>query len=132
MPYRRFDWHQRITEVWGEHRSARAAVDRLPSTARVIQASHTDRQSTVIVHSLADIEERKYWKDYMHAYEKCLGATSTKRSPWYVVPADDKLNTRLIVSRIVLDAFESLDLSYPATSAARRRELKSLRRKLAP
>ena len=80
--------------------------------------------------SLADIEERKYWKDYMRAYEQCLGATSTKRSPWYVVPADDKLNTRLIVSRILLDTFESLDLAYPTTSAARRRELKSLRRKL--
>ncbi|HWG69256.1 MAG TPA: hypothetical protein VN692_07565, partial [Steroidobacteraceae bacterium] len=81
--------------------------------------------------SLADIEERKYWKDYMRAYEKCLGATSTKRAPWYVVPADDKLNTRLIVSSIVLDAFESLDLGYPTASAARRRELKSLRKQLA-
>lgn len=81
--------------------------------------------------SVADIRERKYWKDYMHAYEKCLGATSTKRSPWYVVPADDKLNTRLIVSRILLDVFESLDLAYPKTGAARRRELESLRRKLA-
>jgi PPK2 family polyphosphate:nucleotide phosphotransferase len=80
--------------------------------------------------SAADIEERKYWKDYMRAYEKCLGATSTKRAPWYVVPADDKLNTRLIVSRIVLDTLESLDLSYPKTSAARRRELQALRRQL--
>jgi len=80
--------------------------------------------------SLADIEERKYWKDYMRAYEKCLGATSTKDAPWYVVPADDKLNTRLIVSRIVLDTIESLQLSYPKTSAARRRELLSLRKQL--
>lgn len=81
--------------------------------------------------SLADIEERKFWKDYMRAYEKCLGATSTTRAPWYVVPADDKLNTRLIVSRIVLDTIEALELSYPKTSAARRRELLSLRKKLA-
>jgi PPK2 family polyphosphate:nucleotide phosphotransferase len=80
--------------------------------------------------SLADIEERKFWKDYMQAYEKCLGATSTKRAPWYVVPADDKLNTRLIVSRIVLDTMEALNLSYPKTSAARRRELLTLRKKL--
>jgi PPK2 family polyphosphate:nucleotide phosphotransferase len=80
--------------------------------------------------SLADIEERKFWKDYMQAYEKCLGATSTKRAPWYVVPADDKLNTRLIVSRIVLDTLETLELSYPKTSAARRRELLALRKKL--
>src|SRR3984957_11876064 len=81
--------------------------------------------------SLADIEERKFWKDYMQAYEKALSATSTKRSPWYVVPADDKLNARLIVSRIVLDTVEALELSYPKTSPARRRELLRLRKKLA-
>jgi PPK2 family polyphosphate:nucleotide phosphotransferase len=80
--------------------------------------------------STADIEERKFWKDYMHAYEKCLGATSTQHAPWYVVPADDKLNTRLIVSRIVVDTLEALELSYPKTSAARRRELLALRRQL--
>jgi PPK2 family polyphosphate:nucleotide phosphotransferase len=80
--------------------------------------------------SIADIEERKFWKDYMQAYEKCLGATSTKRAPWYVVPADDKYNTRLIVSRIVLDTMEALELSYPKTTAARRRELRLLRKKL--
>ncbi|MGB6310706.1 MAG: ADP-polyphosphate phosphotransferase [Steroidobacteraceae bacterium] len=81
--------------------------------------------------SLADIEERRFWKQYMRAYEKCLSATSTKHTPWYVVPADDKLNSRLIVSRIVLDTIESLELSYPKTTAARRRELLSLRKKLA-
>jgi PPK2 family polyphosphate:nucleotide phosphotransferase len=81
--------------------------------------------------SLADIEERKFWKDYMRAYEACLSATSTKWAPWYVVPADDKLNTRLIVSRILLDTVDALKLSYPKTSAARRRELQSLRKKLA-
>jgi PPK2 family polyphosphate:nucleotide phosphotransferase len=80
--------------------------------------------------SLADVEERKFWKDYMRAYEKCLGATSTKQAPWYVVPADDKLNTRLIVSRIVLDTIEGLKMSYPKTSPARRRELVSLRKSL--
>jgi PPK2 family polyphosphate:nucleotide phosphotransferase len=80
--------------------------------------------------SLADVEERKFWKDYMQAYEKCLGATSTKYAPWYVVPADDKLNTRLIVSRIVLDTIEALELTYPKTTAARRRELQLLRKKL--
>jgi PPK2 family polyphosphate:nucleotide phosphotransferase len=81
--------------------------------------------------SLADVEERKFWKHYMRAYEKCLSATSTRHAPWYVVPADDKLNTRLIVSRILLDTVESLELSYPKTTAARRRELLSLRKKLA-
>jgi PPK2 family polyphosphate:nucleotide phosphotransferase len=78
----------------------------------------------------ADIEERKLWKKYMKAYEKCLSATSTSHAPWYVVPADDKLNARLIVSRIVLDTIEALQLSYPASSAARRRELQALRRQL--
>ena len=53
--------------------------------------------------SLADIEERKFWKDYMKAYEECLSATSTRDAPWYVVPADDKENARLIVSQIILD-----------------------------
>jgi PPK2 family polyphosphate:nucleotide phosphotransferase len=81
--------------------------------------------------SSADIEERKFWKDYMRAYEKCLSRTSTKHAPWYVVPADDKLNTRLIVSRILLDTMEGLKLSFPKTTAARRRELELLRKKLA-
>jgi hypothetical protein len=67
----------------------------------------------------------------MQAYEKALSATSTKRAPWYEVPADDKLNARLIVSRIVLDTIEALELSYPKTSDARRRELLQLRKKLA-
>ena len=80
--------------------------------------------------SLADVEERRFWKDYMHAYEKALGATSSKHAPWYVVPADDKRSTRLIVSRIVLDTISTLKLSYPEPTAARRRELRLLRRKL--
>ena len=80
--------------------------------------------------SLADIEERKFWKDYMRAYGKCLSATSTEEAPWYVVPADDKQNARLIVSRILLDTVEKLELSYPKTTPARRRELRSLRKKL--
>jgi PPK2 family polyphosphate:nucleotide phosphotransferase len=81
--------------------------------------------------SPADIEERKYWKLYMKAYEKCLGATSSTDSPWYVVPADDKLNARLIVSRIVLDTVEGLKLAFPESTAKRKSELQSLRKKLA-
>jgi PPK2 family polyphosphate:nucleotide phosphotransferase len=81
--------------------------------------------------SVADIAERKFWKQYMKAYEKCLSATSTRRAPWYVVPADDKENARLIVSRIVLDTLEELKMSYPKTNAKRRRELLSIRRQLA-
>jgi PPK2 family polyphosphate:nucleotide phosphotransferase len=74
----------------------------------------------------ADIEERKFWKDYIKAYEECLGATSTRDSPWYVVPADDKANARLIVSQIVLDTLEGLKMTYPKSTAERRRELLSL------
>ena len=81
--------------------------------------------------SKQDVEERKHWKDYMRAYEDCLAATSTKRSPWFVVPADDKANARLIVSRIVVEALKDLELSYPRLDPARRRELLALRRQLA-
>jgi polyphosphate kinase 2 (PPK2 family) len=80
--------------------------------------------------STADIEERKFWKHYMEAYEECLSETSTTDSPWYVVPADDKENARLIVSQIVLDAFDDLKMSYPDTSDARRHELLAIRKKL--
>jgi PPK2 family polyphosphate:nucleotide phosphotransferase len=80
--------------------------------------------------SLADIHERKYWKHYMKVYETCLSATSTHQAPWYVVPADDKENARLIVSQIVLDALNDLEMAYPKTTAKRRRELKSIRQRL--
>ena len=66
----------------------------------------------------------------MKAYEACLGATSTSDSPWYVVPADDKHNARLIVSQIILDTFEDLGMSYPKISAERERELLSIRKQL--
>jgi len=80
--------------------------------------------------STADIEERKYWKDYMTAYEECLSATSTSDAPWYVVPADDKENARLIVSQIILDAMDDLGMSYPETTEERRQELLSIRKQL--
>ena len=81
--------------------------------------------------SQADIEERKFWKQYMHAYADCLSATSTEDAPWYVVPADDKHNARLIVSRIVLDTFRSLEMHYPEVDAKRRDELLAIREQLA-
>ncbi len=80
--------------------------------------------------SMADIEERKFWKDYMKAYEECLGATSTSDSAWYVFPADDKENARLIVSQIVLDTFDGLKMSWPKVSAERRQELLTIRERL--
>ena len=80
--------------------------------------------------SAADIEERKYWNHYRKAYEACLGATSTKEAPWYIVPADDKENTRLIVSQIILDTLCDLGLSYPEVDEERLKELRSIRKLL--
>jgi PPK2 family polyphosphate:nucleotide phosphotransferase len=78
--------------------------------------------------SLADIHERKFWKDYVKAYEECISATSTHHAPWYVVPADDKDDARLIVSQIVLDALRGLKSSYPVASHKHLAELKSIRK----
>jgi PPK2 family polyphosphate:nucleotide phosphotransferase len=80
--------------------------------------------------SPADIHERKYWKDYQKAYEHCLTETSTRDSPWYAVPADDKLNARLIISRIVLDALEDLKLKAPRVDPKQRGELLKIREQL--
>src|SRR5450756_1641969 len=80
--------------------------------------------------SLADIEERKFWKQYMQAYEECLSATSTSNAPWYVVPADNKENARLIISQIILDTFKALKLAYPKSSAEHQRELQLIRKQL--
>jgi PPK2 family polyphosphate:nucleotide phosphotransferase len=79
----------------------------------------------------ADMHERQFWPAYMAAYETCLSATSTTESPWFIIPADDKDDSRLIVSQIVLDTIEALRLSYPSTDAQRRRELKAFRGLLA-
>jgi PPK2 family polyphosphate:nucleotide phosphotransferase len=80
--------------------------------------------------STADIHERKYWKRYMKAYEECLHATSTHHTPWYVVPADDKENARLIVSEIVLHALGELKMAYPRTTEKRRAELQAIKKQL--
>jgi PPK2 family polyphosphate:nucleotide phosphotransferase len=80
--------------------------------------------------SAADIHERKFWRDYMKAYETCLAATSTHHSPWYVVPADDKENARVIVSQIVLDALDGLKMAYLKTTPKRLKELESIRKHL--
>jgi len=78
----------------------------------------------------ADITERGFWDDYMHAYAECLSATSTTNSPWYIVPADDKQNARLIISEIILDTFENLDLKPPTVDAKRVAELQVFREQL--
>ncbi len=80
--------------------------------------------------SRADLAERKHWKDYMAAYEACLCATSRKASPWYVVPADDKENARLIISHVILDALDGLRLHYPKPDPAHHKELQAIKRLL--
>ncbi len=80
--------------------------------------------------SEGDLEERKSWDKYMDAYEQCLSATSTEHAPWYVVPADDKKNARLIISQVILDIFKSLDMKYPLTDEKRKQELLTIREKL--
>ncbi len=77
--------------------------------------------------SVDDIKERAFWDDYMDAYEQCLRATSTKHAPWYVVPADDKRNARLIVSEVVVETLKAMKLRYPRSDAARREELEAIR-----
>jgi PPK2 family polyphosphate:nucleotide phosphotransferase len=80
--------------------------------------------------SAADIKERSYWQRYVRAYEECLEATSTERAPWFVIPADEKLNARLIVSHIVLDAFKSFRMKFPKADDQRVKELSEIRKEL--
>lgn len=81
--------------------------------------------------SAGDLAERALWKEYMTAYEECLSATSTNPAPWYVIPADDKKNTRLLVAEAIVEALEGLKMSFPQPNRAHRKELKSIRQTLA-
>ena len=80
--------------------------------------------------SLADVRERQHWGAYMRAYEEMIQNTSTKRAPWYVVPADHKWFTRLVVAEAITDALEELDLAFPKVDAVRRKELRAARETL--
>jgi PPK2 family polyphosphate:nucleotide phosphotransferase len=77
-----------------------------------------------------DLEDRKYWKQYMSAYESCIHATSSDHAPWYIVPADDKKSARLIISEIIVDTMRGMKLSYPETTDAHRKELQAMRKQL--
>jgi PPK2 family polyphosphate:nucleotide phosphotransferase len=77
-----------------------------------------------------DIHERTFWKQYRKAYEHCLSATSTHSAPWYIVPADDKRNARLIISRILVNTLRELKMEYPKLTAASRRKLAEIRKLL--
>ena len=77
-----------------------------------------------------DLAERDRWNDYMRAYEDCFTATSSRFAPWYIVPADDKANARLVVSQVLVELMKALKLSYPKVDSAKRKELRALRRQL--
>ncbi len=80
--------------------------------------------------SAGDIHERKYWDDYQDAYEDMIRNTATEEAPWYVIPADNKWFTRLVVSTVLVDTLESLDLSYPKVDAAKHKELEAAKKVL--
>ena len=78
--------------------------------------------------SASDIHERKYWEDYQSAYEEMIANTASEQAPWYVVPADNKWFTRAVVSSVIVDTLESLDLDYPKVGAAERKELEAAKK----
>ncbi|RBP38054.1 PPK2 family polyphosphate:nucleotide phosphotransferase [Roseimicrobium gellanilyticum] len=80
--------------------------------------------------SSSDAAERKYWKDYMHAYEETIRETATKESPWYVVPADNKWYTRVVVAAALIDALASLDLHYPEVDKEKLKALAATKKEL--
>ena len=80
--------------------------------------------------SMSDIRERRYWKDYMSAYQQAIESTATKAAPWYVVPADNKWFTRLVVAAAIVEAVEKLDLGYPEITEAQKQQLAAARKEL--
>jgi PPK2 family polyphosphate:nucleotide phosphotransferase len=81
--------------------------------------------------NIGDLSERELWDEYMQAYEECIRATSTKEAPWFVVPADDKKNARLLIAEAIVEALKKLKMSYPQPSQAHRKELQAIRKALA-
>ncbi|MFT6736639.1 MAG: PPK2 family polyphosphate:nucleotide phosphotransferase [Kangiellaceae bacterium] len=78
----------------------------------------------------ADIHERQFWPQYQQAYQECLHATSTNDNPWYIVPADDKKNARLIVAKIMHKTLKALNMNYPISDEQRKLELQLFKQKL--
>jgi PPK2 family polyphosphate:nucleotide phosphotransferase len=77
--------------------------------------------------AMSDVHERRYWSDYMRAYEKAIKATASKQAPWFIVPADNKWFTRLVVAAAVVEAVEKLHLTYPRLSPQKLEELRAIR-----
>jgi polyphosphate kinase 2 (PPK2 family) len=81
--------------------------------------------------SASDVHERKFWGDYMRAYQEVIRATASKHAPWFVVPADNKWFTRLVVAAAIVEAVEQLDLTYPRVGEDKKKELARMRAELA-
>jgi PPK2 family polyphosphate:nucleotide phosphotransferase len=81
--------------------------------------------------SMSDVRERRFWSEYMHVYEEAISATASTHAPWYVVPADNKWFTRLVVAAAIVEAVEALHLSYPRVSPQKMKELRAIRAVLA-
>jgi PPK2 family polyphosphate:nucleotide phosphotransferase len=81
--------------------------------------------------STSDVQERNYWRDYMRSFEEAIRATASEHAPWYVVPADNKWFTRLVVAAAIVETVEQLDLAYPKVSAEQKKELAAVRAELA-
>ena len=80
--------------------------------------------------SASDAKERKYWKEYMNAYEEIIKHTATKNAPWYVVPADDKAFARIVVASAIINALDSIGLEYPKVSKEKLAELADIKKEL--
>lgn len=79
---------------------------------------------------MADMKEREYWNEYMSAYEQCLSNTSTDNAPWYIVPADNKNNARLIISSVINETLKAFDLNYPSIDETTRKEILKVKKLL--
>jgi polyphosphate kinase 2 (PPK2 family) len=80
--------------------------------------------------SMDDVKERAYWKDYQKAYEVMIQNTATKQAPWYVIPADNKWFTRLVVAAATIEALDSLDLQFPEVDKQKKKDLAKVREAL--
>ncbi len=131
-------WEQRFEDIRGfEHYLSRNGivvrkfflnVSKKEQKRRFLERLETPEKNWKF--SVSDIKERECWDDYMKAYEEVIAATSTKHSPWYVVPADNKWYTRLVVAAAIVDTLKDLKLAYPKVDSEKRKQLDFAKREL--
>lgn len=131
-------WEQRYEDIRNlekyEHRNGMRIIKFFLNISKDEQRrrfiDRIDKPSKNWKFAAGDVEERGYWDDYMKAYEDAINATAAPHAPWYVVPADDKQNMRLIVSAIILQHMKGLDMHYPKVDDTRRAELQQFKKQL--